>query len=107
MSVGSPAPQDGAPGQQRGGPPVRVKVAEALAGAGQAFVLLGTFIMGLGWPEGWTYPAALLQAAMAFLPLLWLSHRRRLGLMLLVPVVSGALSMGLLMAGAALDSTGP
>jgi hypothetical protein len=83
---------------------VRTNVAEVFAGGGQTLVLLGTFLMGLGW-GGWTYPVAVLQAAVAFAPLLRLAGRRRTGLMLLVPVVSAALSVGLLLAGQALGHT--
>ena len=107
VSVERSVSDEGASRPQPGRPRGLAKVAEALAGAGQAFVLFGTFLLGLGWPAGWTYPAALLQAAVAFGPLLWLARERRLGLLLLVPVVSGALSVGLLMAGEALSQTAP
>ena len=105
MTVEPTDPTTGASSTESGSRRVRTNVAEVLAGAGQTFVLLGTFLMGLGW-GGWTHLVALLQAALAFLPLLRFAARRRSGLMLLVPVVSAALSVGLLMAGQALDHTG-
>jgi hypothetical protein len=78
---------------------------QVLAGAAQALVLMSTLLLGLGW-GGWTYPLAVVQAAVAFAPLLRLAGRQRLGWALLVPVVSGAVSAGLLGAGAALGHTG-
>lgn len=80
-------------------------VLEVLAGAAQALVLLGTLLMGLGW-GGWTYLAAVAQAVLAFVPLLRLTRQRRLALALLVPVLSAALTAGLLVVGRALGQTG-
>ena len=104
MTVEPTDPTTGASSTESGSRRVRTNVAEVLAGAGQTFVLLGTFLMGLGW-GGWTYPAAVVQA-MAFVPLLWRARQRHLGLLLLLPVVSAALSVGLFMAGQELGHMG-
>ena len=74
-------------------------VLAGLAGAAQALVLFATFLMGLGW-GGPTYLAALVQAGAAFAPLSWLATRRR-ATVVLVPLVSAALSVGLAFAGQA------
>jgi hypothetical protein len=80
------------------------RLLEALAGAAQAFVAFVTMLLGLGW-GGWTYPVAVVQA-MAFVPLLWRARQRHYGLLLLLPVVSAALSVGLFMAGQELGHMG-
>ncbi len=103
MSFG-PAPRKGATS-----PELRSRVGlasawEVLAGGAQALVAFGTLLLGLGW-GGWTYPAAVVQAV-AFLLLLRPARRRHLGLLLLVPVVSAALSIGLFRAGQALGHLG-
>ena len=104
MPVDAVAP-DPHPSSRPGGQGALSKALEVLAGAGQALVLMSTFLLGLGW-GGWTYPVAVVQAAVAFVPLLRLAGRRRLGWALLVPVVSAALTAGLLAAGDALGHTG-
>ena len=96
---------DGAPHRASGDRPVLAKVLEVVAGGAQTVVLLGTFLLGLGW-GGWTYGAALLLAAAAFVPLLRCAARRRVLLMLLVPVLSAAVSAGLLRLGDSLGHTG-
>lgn len=105
MSVDGAALEPRTPNRQPGGRQVLSKALEVLAGAAQAFVLMATFLLGLTW-GGWTYPVALGQAVVAFVPLLRLAGRRRLGWALLVPVVSAALSAGLLRAGEALGHMG-
>ena len=70
-----------------------------LACAVQNFVLFFTFVMGLGW-GGLTYVAALLQAVLAFGLIAWLVSRRR-SIVVLVPVLSAALTGALAFAGQA------
>ncbi len=70
-----------------------------LACAGQAFVLFSTFVMGLGW-AGLTYLAGVLQAVLAFGLIARLAAGRRRAVVL-VPVLSAALTAGLLGAGLA------
>ena len=70
-----------------------------LAYAAQAFVLFSTFVMGLGW-AGPTYVAALVQAGLAFLLIARLAQRRRRAVVL-VPLLSAALTAGLVVAGTA------
>lgn len=106
MPIGEPVASDGARSPEAGGRRVLAKVVEGFAVGLQTVVLLGTYVMGLGWGGG-THTAAAAQAVVAFLPLLWLAPRRRPGWMLLVPAVSAALSGALLMAGQALGHTGP
>lgn len=106
MAVDESIRDDGAPSEQPGGRRVLANVVEGLAVAAQVVVFFGTSVMGLGW-GGWTYSAAVAQAVVAFVPLLWLAPRRRPGLMMLVPVASAALTAGLFMAGQALGQTGP
>ena len=65
-------------------------VLTVLALAAQAIVLFFTFVMGLGW-GGFTYVAALLQASLAFGLIGRLAARKR-GAVLLVPVLSAALT---------------
>jgi hypothetical protein len=84
---------------------VLAKVLEVVAGAAQTVVLLGTFLLGLGW-GGWTHGTALLLAVAAFVPLLVCARRRQLLLVLLVPVLSAAASAGLLRLGHSLGHTG-
>ena len=71
-----------------------------LACALQALVLFATFVMGLGW-GGVTYAAALVQAGLGFVLILRLAARGR-GLVLLVPLVSAGLTVGLVLTGTAL-----
>lgn len=101
MAASSAVPDGDLSGGQ---PSVRRAVRTALtvlAFAAQAFVLLVTFLMGLGW-GGFTYLAALMQAGAAFVPLTRLATRRRKAV-LLVPVLSAALTGGLLIGGQAYD----
>jgi hypothetical protein len=105
VPVDGAAPDPRPSSQRPGGPAALSKALEVLAGAAQALVLMSTFLLGLGW-GGWTYPVAVGQAAVAFVPLLRLAGRRRLGWALLVPVVSAALTAGLLAGGDALGHTG-
>ena len=98
MSVRSPVPSGQAPQPERSGQRLMAVLA-GFAGAAQAFVLFATFLMGLGW-GGPTYVAALVQAGAAFVPLSWLATRRRAEV-LLVPLVSAALTAGLAFAGQA------
>jgi hypothetical protein len=70
-----------------------------VACAVQAFVLLFTFLMGLGW-GGLTYLAAVLQALSAFALIAWLAARRRRAVVL-VPLLSAALTAALAVAGQA------
>ena len=68
----------------------------ALAYAAQAFVLLATLLM---WPLGWRSPLyvpALMQAGLAFALLSWLAARRR-PVVVLVPVLSAALTVALVL----------
>jgi hypothetical protein len=71
----------------------------ALAVATQGFVLFTTAIMGLGW-GGPTYVAALVQAGAAFAVISWLVTRSRAAVVL-VPVASAAITVGLAFAGQA------
>jgi hypothetical protein len=71
----------------------------ALAVATQGFVLFTTAIMGLGW-GGPTYVAALVQAGAAFVVIAWLATRSRAAVVL-VPVASAAITVGLAFAGQA------
>ncbi len=82
-----------APAQQPPG------VRTVLACAAQAFVLFFTFVMGLGW-GGLTYFAAVLQAALAFGLIARLAARSRRAVVL-VPVLSAALTAALAVAGQA------
>ena len=70
-----------------------------LACVAQAFVLFFTFVMGLGW-GGLTYLAAVLQAAIAFGLIARLATGRR-RTVLLVPLLSAALTAALAVAGQA------
>ena len=99
MSVFTAVPDAGAPGPQPPGGRVLPTVLTALACAAQAFVLCFTFVMGLGW-GGVTYVAALVQAAMALGLIAWLASRKR-SIVVLVPVLSAALTAGLAFAGQA------
>lgn len=76
----------------------------ALSVVVQFMVLAMTFLAGLGW-YGYTYQAACLQALVGVvaIPLLAL---RRTWLMLAVPVLSLALTIGLSFIGDALGQTG-
>lgn len=86
------------PGDERpaGGSTALLAVA-ALAFVAQGVVVLGTFVMGLGW-GGPTYYAALLQVLLAFGVIGWLVSRRR-RIAALVPLVSAGLTVLLLLAG--------
>ena len=64
-----------------------------LAYAAQALVLFFTFVMGLGW-GGLTYIVALLQAGLASILITRLALRKR-RIVVLVPVLSAALTAGL------------
>ncbi len=74
-------------------------VLTVLACAVQAFILFFTFVMGLGW-GGLTYFAAVLQAALAFGLIARLAARSRRAVVL-VPVLSAALTAALAVAGQA------
>ncbi len=104
MSVGRAAPKEGAPSPESRGRRVLARGLEVLAGGAQAFVAFATLLLGLGW-GGWTYPVAVVQAVL-FVLLLWPARQRHLGLLLLVPVISGALSVGCFRAGQALGHMG-
>lgn len=101
MSVSTPVPDDAAPrpGPRRGRALSAVLV--VLACAAQAFVLVATFVMGLGW-AGLTYIVALVQAGAAFGLIAWLAGHRR-GVVVLVPALSAALTAGLFSAGYAYE----
>lgn len=104
MSVPTSVPhvEPARPGR-RGGRALHVLLV-VLGCAGQVVVLLATFLAGLGW-GGVTYVAALLQAGAAFVLIAWIAGRRRL--VVLVPVLSAALSVGLFVVGYAYEvSTG-
>ncbi len=87
-----------APPQQPPSAGVRAALT-VLACLAQAFVLFFTFVMGLGW-GGLTYLAALLQAVLAFglIARLATGGRRTV---VLVPVLSAALTAVLAVAGQA------
>lgn len=70
----------------------------------QFMVLAGTFFMGLGW-GGFTWLAALLQALAGFWAIALLA-RRRSWLVLAVPVLSVALTAGLVTLGGAVGDVG-
>ena len=93
MSVTTSVP-DGSPTRRGRAVPTVLAV---LAYAVQAFVLFFTFVMGLGW-GGLTYIAALLQAGLAFVVITRLVSRRR-SVVVLVPVLSAALTGALAFAG--------
>ncbi len=99
MSVATSVPDGNAPAPEPRGSRLLLTVLTVLACAVQTFVLLFTFVMGLGW-GGLTYVAALLQAALAFVLIAWLVSRRR-SLVVLVPVLSAALTAALAFAGQA------
>lgn len=101
MSVSTPLPDDAAPRPGPGGGRALPAVLAVLACAAQTLVLLATFVMGLGW-AGLTYIAALLQAGAAFVLIAWLAGRRG-KVVVLVPVLSAALSAGLFSAGYAYE----
>jgi hypothetical protein len=90
-----PGRSDGNPWEPA--PSTAAKAAQAVAGGAQTVVLLGTLLLGLGW-GGPTHLLALLQAAVAFVPLLRFAAQGRTGLVLLVPLLSAGLSGGLLAA---------
>ena len=74
-------------------------VLAALAGAAQGLVLFATFLMGLGW-GGPTYVVALVQAGVAFVLIARLAAARSAAVVL-VPVASAAITVGLAFAGQA------
>ncbi len=98
MTAPTAVPDGGAPGPEpsarRSGAGIAV-----LASAAQFGVLAFTFLMGLGW-GGLTYLTALLQAAAALVVIIGLAGRRG-GAVLLVPVLSAALTAALAIAGQA------
>ena len=98
MSVRTPVPDEGSPQPEPSGPRMPSALTE-LAVAAQGFVLFATFLMGLGW-GGSTYVAALVQAGAAFVLISWLATRSRAAV-LLVPVASAAMTVGLAFAGQA------
>lgn len=98
MSDEAPAPQERTAPSVRSGPRTPAVLA-ALAVAAQCFVLVATLLMGLGW-GGSTHVAALVQAGVAFAVISWLATRR-LAAVVLVPVGSAALTVGLAFAGQA------
>lgn len=99
MSVTTSSRDGHRPAPEPPGSRVLLTVLTVLACAVQTFVLFFTFLMGLGWDgNGLTWVAALLQATLAFVLIVRLASRRR-STVVLVPVLSAALT-GVLASGA-------
>jgi hypothetical protein len=96
VTASSTVPDGGAPGPEPSARRSRAVLA-VLASAVQLGVLAFTFLMGLGW-GGLTYLAALLQAAAALVVIARLAGRKG-SAVLLVPVLSAALTAALAIAG--------
>lgn len=99
MSVPTSVPDGNATGPAPRGSRVVPTVLTVLACVVQTFVLFFTFVMGLGW-GGLTYVAALLQAGLAFVLIARLATRGR-RTVVLVPLLSAALTAALAVAGTA------
>lgn len=99
MSVTTSVPDGKPPAPEARGNRLLLIVLTVLACAVQTFVLFFTFVMGLGW-GGLTYVAALLQATLAFALIARLAARGR-SIVVLVPVLSAALTGALAFAGQA------
>ena len=99
MSVGTAVPAGNAPRPEPSGKRMLPTVLTVLACATQTFVLFATFLMGLGW-GGLTYVAALVQAGLAFVLIARLASRRR-SIVVLVPLLSAALTAALAFTGQA------